>query len=111
MPPVPNTMVFLFDVRYPDEPNEKATHCRHIVIPGNVAQGGDQFDQQLYQIEQTDVTGKPHWVAYGDAPPNALMADLFLRVCAGAAGQARPREDGPVRTVDLGTIVVPRVKR
>lgn len=106
----PGTVVFVFALRYDAEPESEASHCRFIASPGWKSPDGSQhYNRTVYEIQRMDLSGQPRWEDCDDKPPVVLMAELFRRVVAPhALGIPISREDGAVRTVDLGTIVVPR---
>lgn len=107
----PLTYVFLFAVRFPDEPDERATRCRHIVSSIEVVGEGPptQVDVQSHEVERRDLTGKPRWEPAGSQPPAVMMRELFTRVSFSSALEITSYGGG-VREVDLGMIIIPRDK-
>lgn len=106
----PGTVVFVFALRYAAEPELEEGRGRLIAAPGWKCHEGRYHDSQMvYEVQRPDLSGQPRWEHCANTPPVVLMSELFRRVVAPhALGIPISREDGAVRTVDLGTIVVPR---
>ena len=110
----PGTVVFLFALRYDDEPASAATNCRFIAAPGYVKPSGERFyNEEIYEVEVPDRTGQPRWSALDEKPPNALMTEVFNRLASGSRGGSvgvvsLAEAANGVRTIDLGMITIRR---
>lgn len=101
----PGTVVFLFTLRFHDEPVAAATRCRFIAAPGYV--------KQSYEVDHLDLAGQPRWESLGEKPPIALMTEVFNRLASGSQGGSvgvvsLAEAPNGVRTIDLGMITIRR---
>lgn len=110
----PGTVVFLFSLRFQDEPESAATRCRFIASPGHVLLNGERvYAQQVYECERPDLAGQPRWERQDDKPPTTLMTEVFNRLAQGSNGQSvgvvsTTEAGNGVRSLNLGTIVIKR---
>lgn len=111
----PGTVVFLFALRFHDEPADAATRCRLIAAPGFVT--ADEsirvYDHLVYEVERLDLAGQPRWAFADNNPPVVLMTEVFNRLASGSQGGSvgvvsLAEAPNGVRTIDLGMVTIRR---